>query len=168
MSNSITCSPWRAALWGESDFPLEGSPVLEVHAGATSSSIGHAATFRRFAITLAQHPDTVLIIIDTFGKKAPPVGKGKSSHSYQDDVLIISELKKVADEHSVAIFLVHHTRKAAADDVMDEISDTTGISGTADTIWVMKRSRRCWQHRSRLTNERSGASFEMSVTVQGN
>lgn len=50
-------------------------------------------------------------------------------------------LKQIADARGIAIMLVHHTRKAEASHVIDELSGTAGIAGTADTLWVMKREQ---------------------------
>jgi hypothetical protein len=50
-------------------------------------------------------------------------------------------MQRLASEHGVAILVVHHTRKLAAVDPVDEISGSTGLSGGADGILVLKRDR---------------------------
>lgn len=77
-----------------------------------------------------------LIIIDTLAQfRKVPTGKT----SYADDYAAISELQKLASKHNVGILVVHHDRKAEADDVFDTISGTLGLSAAADTILIMKR-----------------------------
>jgi hypothetical protein len=50
-------------------------------------------------------------------------------------------LKRIADNAGVAMLVVHHTRKAASDDFLDDVSGTQGLAGAADAILVLKRSR---------------------------
>ena len=47
----------------------------------------------------------------------------------------------LAAEHEVAIVVVHHTRKMAAADPLDEISGSTGLTGGVDGVLVLKRDR---------------------------
>ena len=41
-------------------------------------------------------------------------------------------LKEIADEYGVAVLLLHHTRKATADDFLDSVSGTHGLAGAAE------------------------------------
>jgi hypothetical protein len=43
--------------------------------------------------------------------------------------------------HHISILVLHHTRKAPAIDIFDQISGSTGLTGSADTIAVLQRSR---------------------------
>ncbi|MFK4084162.1 hypothetical protein ACI2LF_08660 [Kribbella sp. NPDC020789] len=45
------------------------------------------------------------------------------------------------DNYGIAVVLVHHLRKMAADDFTAELSGTNGIVGAADTIMALKRPR---------------------------
>src|SRR5829696_2839844 len=47
--------------------------------------------------------------------------------------------KSLAAEFRIAIVLVHHTRKADAEDPFDCLSGSTGLTGTADTTLVLAR-----------------------------
>jgi len=51
----------------------------------------------------------------------------------------VLELRKLANETGVAIVLVHHLRKADADDAFDTVSGTLGLTGAPDDILVLKR-----------------------------
>ena len=84
------------------------------------------------------HPDCKLIIIDTFSKFRSNTSTG---NVYADDYGAIGPIKKLADEKSVAIILVHHTRKAGSGDVFDEVSGSNGITGAVDTTLILKRER---------------------------
>ena len=50
-------------------------------------------------------------------------------------------LKELADKHQIAIVLIHHLRKQSDDDPMNMISGTTGISGAADSSFVLRKER---------------------------
>ena len=52
----------------------------------------------------------------------------------------MEELKTIADEYGIAIVVIHHLRKMDADDPLDQVSGTTGLSGSADTVLVLNRT----------------------------
>ena len=89
---------------------------------------------------LDQHQKAKLVVIDTLAKVRPEIGK--NSHVYSKDYQALSGIKSLADEFEVAIVVVHHKRKASADDPLDEVSGTSGLTGAADTIWMLKRERK--------------------------
>jgi hypothetical protein len=53
----------------------------------------------------------------------------------------MAQIKDIADRYSVAFLIVHHTRKATADDFLDSVSGTQGIAGAADAVLILARSR---------------------------
>lgn len=80
-----------------------------------------------------------LVIIDVLERirgQAPP---GQSA--YSADYRAISMIKQVADIYNVSIIVITHVRKITADDFLSEISGTLGLSGAADTVCALKRSR---------------------------
>ena len=79
---------------------------------------------------LGQHPDSRLVVVDTLAKFRRKGGDPK----YQDDYGSIEKLQMLAGKHGVCILLIHHLRKALADDWVDTISGTLGIAGAADTL----------------------------------
>jgi Bifunctional DNA primase/polymerase, N-terminal/AAA domain/Winged helix-turn-helix DNA-binding len=89
---------------------------------------------------LTHRNDARLIIVDTLAKVKP---KGKrNGNAYEEDYAALEGLKKLADEFGVAILVIHHLRKMPdPDDPFNEISGTTGLTGCADTIMVLKRGR---------------------------
>lgn len=86
-----------------------------------------------------EHPDTRLIIIDTLQKVREP---GGDTYSYASDYEVIAKLKAFADEHSICLLLVHHTRKQQAEDKFDMISGTNGLLGAADGAFLLQKERR--------------------------
>ena len=87
---------------------------------------------------ISEHPDTVLIIIDTLQMIR---GTGYEN-TYANDYRDLAALKKIADEHGLAILLIHHMRKEKSEDVFQQISGTTGISGAADSSFTLVQEQR--------------------------
>lgn len=77
------------------------------------------------------------IIIDTLAKLRPATVGRKSQYDLDYDSL--AGLHRLAHEFQVAILVVHHTRKADADDVFDTVSGTLGLTGAADSILILSR-----------------------------
>jgi hypothetical protein len=88
---------------------------------------------------LTSHPSARMVIIDVFERIRGPVLQHETH--YSADYRVVSMVKKLADDYSIAIILIHHIRKMSSDDYLNEISGTTGLSGAADTIIVLKRAR---------------------------
>jgi AAA domain len=78
-----------------------------------------------------------LIIIDVFLKVRPPRKKGEDPYSADYDA--VTPLQRYASEHRLAVVLVTHTRKMAAEDPLEAINGTNGITGAADTVLVLNR-----------------------------
>ena len=88
---------------------------------------------------LAEHPDTVLVVIDTLQRVRNPM---KDSNPYASDYRDLGVLKQLADHHGIALLLIHHLRKMNDDDPMNMISGTTGISGATDGNFVLRKDKR--------------------------
>lgn len=80
-----------------------------------------------------------LVIVDVWAKFRP-ISRSNAS-AYDQDYEAASELKAIGDSSGVSILILHHCKKAAADDVVDEISGTLGLAGAADGISVLTRAR---------------------------
>src|SRR5215217_9468587 len=78
-----------------------------------------------------------LIIIDVLNKVRPAQKSNEGIYDY--DVRCLEGLQSLAAESRIAIVVVHHTRKAEADDPFDCLSGSTGLTGTADTTLVLAR-----------------------------
>lgn len=88
---------------------------------------------------LGAHPDCRLAVVDVFAK-VRGISNG-NVNQYEADYAAMATLKTVADAHGVANLVVHHTRKASADDYVDSVSGTHGLAAAADAVLVLSRSR---------------------------
>ncbi len=88
---------------------------------------------------LEKHGHTRLVIIDTLARVRTP-RKG-NANIYDEDYRAGVPLKGLADKYGVAIVVIHHLRKEPADDPLDTVSGSTGLTAVADSIWVLKRPR---------------------------
>ena len=87
---------------------------------------------------LLSHPDTVLIVVDTF-----QMVRGNSVEpSYGGDYQDMQKLKRIADAYNITVLLVHHLRKQSDRDPVNRLSGTTGISGAVDAVFVLDRKER--------------------------
>jgi RecA-family ATPase len=87
---------------------------------------------------IASAPDPRLIVVDTFAKVRP--AKGRDETAYDSDYRAAGILKALADETGVGIVLVHHVRKLDAEDPLETVSGTNGLTGAVDTILVLKKT----------------------------
>ena len=89
---------------------------------------------------ISEHPSARLIIVDTWAKIAPKA-QGRQQAQYTEDYDALAPLKKLADTHRIAIVAVHHLRKMGGEDILDQITGSTGLTGACDGFLVLKRER---------------------------
>jgi hypothetical protein len=90
---------------------------------------------------LTTHPACRLVIVDTLAMVRPPQSS-RSANVYAEDYAAITPFVAIARDHpGLAIVIIHHTRKAVADDPLDAVSGSTGLTGAADGVLVMSRDR---------------------------
>ena len=89
---------------------------------------------------LVENPQAKMVVIDTLGRVKPE--KKGNSDSYDHDTKVISSLQEIAFKHRIAIVVIHHTRKMATTDAVEEVSGTFGLTGAADAILVMVKQFR--------------------------
>ena len=87
---------------------------------------------------ITEHPDTVMIVIDTLQKIREGCGE---ANAYADDYKDIGNLKSIADKNNIALMVVHHVRKQWSDDPHQMVIGTTGIIGAADTSYVLMKEK---------------------------
>jgi predicted transcriptional regulator len=85
-------------------------------------------------IESVDHPR--LIIIDILASVRSP--KKKEQTQYDADYDSVVALRTLANERGIAVVVVHHLRKADADDAFDTISATLGLTGAPDSVLVLK------------------------------
>lgn len=85
---------------------------------------------------LAEHPETKLIIIDTL----QTIRSNTNDNAYASDYGDLGMLKRFADDHGLAILLVHHTRKMSdSSNVFNMVSGSNGIMGSADETMILAK-----------------------------
>ena len=85
-------------------------------------------------------PAPKLIVIDTLQSSRTP--SPSNVNAYALEYAQMRELKSFADQHRVALVLVHHTNKRQnVDDPFDKISGTTALMGAADTTILLDGKR---------------------------
>lgn len=97
--------------------------------------VGELGAWRR------QHEDLGLVVVDILARIRPR--PQPNVNLYQQDIEALRPLQAWAHEAGAAVLVVHHTRKraagAVADDLVEAVSGTMGLPGTADTVWGLKR-----------------------------
>ena len=89
---------------------------------------------------LEAHPATRFVIVDTLARLWPKPN-GKDGSAYHADYDTVAAIKTIADLHHVSILCVTHLRKSPTEDPLEQISGSMGISGSADTLLVLQRTR---------------------------
>lgn len=87
---------------------------------------------------LESHPNVKIVAIDVL-KNIRPKSTDRQKTAYELDYEAIEPWKQVAQERRVTLLIVHHTRKAEAEDAFDEISGTLGLNGVVDQMIVLRR-----------------------------
>lgn len=78
-------------------------------------------------------------VICTLQKVRAPSRDNVYAANYND----VSVLKAFADANELAVLVVHHARKMGDADVFNIVSGTTGITGSADSTFVLAQQSRC-------------------------
>ena len=111
-----------------------------LHFGFTCGQLGSELESQIEAV-LQDYPSTGLIFIDTLQMIRDNVS-GKVN-AYAQDYRDLSSLKKIADNHGICIFLVHHTRKDRdSSNIFNDMTGSTGIMGVADTVMILRKEER--------------------------
>jgi hypothetical protein len=113
---------------------------------------------------LDHHADAALVAIDTLGRVRPH-STGKRN-AYEVDVEDLGRLQSLFRDRPIALGIVHHSKKDAVDDFLASVSGTYGITGSVDTIIVMKRLR-LEQFGTIVVTGREVAEAEVAVRFDG-
>ncbi len=82
--------------------------------------------------------DPRLIVIDVL-QRIKPSGKA-GQNAYEADYDAMSNLQRWATEQRVAVVCLHHTRKGGAEDPLEALSGSNGLSACADTTLLLDRT----------------------------
>ena len=118
-------------------FEITEDAPANVHFSTNSDTLGKSLE-EQLCTFLSEHPDTVLVIIDTLQM----IRGAGYDNTYANDYRDLSVLKHIADTHGIAILLIHHLRKELADNVFSRISGTTAISGAVDSSFTLVEDKR--------------------------
>ena len=118
------------------DLTEDAPPTLHFAIMADTLKHGLEQQIEQF---LTEHPTTKLVVIDTLQRVR---SAGSDSNLYANDYQDVGLLKQLADKHHIAVLLIHHLRKLHDDDPMNMISGSTGLSGAADSAFVLQKNAR--------------------------
>jgi hypothetical protein len=88
---------------------------------------------------LTKNPEIRFVCIDTLARISPQQKNPKNV--YEADSRLGITLQNLAKRHRIALMVIHHTRKMNAEDFLDTVSGSTGLTGAADCIMVFTRLR---------------------------
>jgi RecA-family ATPase len=84
------------------------------------------------------NPGTSVVIVDTLAK----ISDAKTTNNiYDEDAAVGTVLHALAHHHNLALVVIHHTRKQAHGDYLQSVSGSSGLTGTADVVMVLNRTR---------------------------
>ena len=114
-------------------------------------------------------PQPRLVIIDTLAMVRTP--KQRDETNYDADYRAVLDLRTLASKDGVAVVVVHHLRKAEADDAFDTVSGTLGLTGVPLRPGAQtrkQRQRRSARSRSRSRRNREGDAVQPRLLYVGN
>jgi len=80
-------------------------------------------------------PRPRFVIIDVL-QRIKPAGS-MTRNAYENDYAVWSPLQDWATRHGIAVLGLHHTKKGGADDPLETLSGSNGLSACADTTLVL-------------------------------
>lgn len=107
----------------------------------TASTLAEALE-QQIITFVKDHPDTVLIVIDTFQM----IRSSNGEPSYGGDYQELQKLKRISDALQISLLLVHHLRKQGDKDPINRLSGTTGIGGAVDAVFILDKDERNQNH----------------------
>jgi hypothetical protein len=121
---------------------------------------------KELRVWLESRPGARLVIVDTLKKVRPRVGPNKGV--YDADYEALEPLLPLSAEFGVSILVLHHTRKMDADDPLETLSGSFGLSGGADGVMVLKRDRGAHDAALHVTGRDIEDEAELALKWDGN
>ena len=119
---------------------LTDTPPDNLHFGFSCGQLS-AELENQIEDVLKDYPSTGLLFIDTLQMVRDNVSA--KVNAYAQDYKDLSSLKKIADNHGICIFVVHHTRKERdGGNIFNDMTGSTGIMGVADTGMILRKEDR--------------------------
>jgi hypothetical protein len=79
-----------------------------------------------------------LVVIDTLTAAIKGGGK-RESDVFRSQYAEVTRVSKIAEDHGIALLLVHHTRKGTSEGAVEAVAGTGGIAAAVDTLAYLKR-----------------------------
>jgi hypothetical protein len=111
---------------------IPGLSRLEWMTEAPQLDQGFIAELERWRTSV---PVPTLVVIDVL-QRIKPAGS-MARNSYENDYSAWAPLQQWATENRVAVLGLHHTKKGGADDPLEALSGSNGLSACADTTIVL-------------------------------
>ncbi len=132
---------------------------------ATEWPLSNAGGTERIGEWLTAHPDARLVVVDVLERFRPR--RSAKGNMYAEDYAAIAALKKLSDEHRVAVLVVHHTRKMKSDDPFAGVSGSQALTGGADGTLMLDRARSESRGKLHLTGRDIKEDGEFVVEFKG-
>lgn len=107
--------------------------------------------------------DPRLVVIDVL-QRIKPAGK-LGRNAYENDYSIWAPLQEWATRYRIAVLGLHHTRKGGADDPLESLSGSNGLSACADTTIVLDSNQ---NGKTLYVRGRDVIERETAITFVGN
>ena len=144
---------------------LTDTPPDNLHFGFSCGQLG-AELESQIEDVLKEYPSTGLLFIDTLQMVRDNVSA--KVNAYAQDYKDLSSLKKIADNHGICIFVVHHTRKERdGGNIFNDMTGSTGIMGVADTGMILRKDDRFGDNATLCITGRDVEEKKLKMQMRG-
>lgn len=144
---------------------LTDTPPDNLHFGFSCGQLG-AELESQIEDVLKDYPSTGLLFIDTLQMVRDNVCA--KVNAYAQDYKDLSSLKKIADNHGICIFVVHHTRKERdGGNIFNDMTGSTGIMGVADTGMILRKDDRFGDNATLCITGRDVEEKKLKMQMRG-
>lgn len=144
---------------------LTDTPPDNLHFGFSCGQLG-AELESQIEDVLKDYPSTGLLFIDTLQMVRDNVST--KVNAYAQDYKDLSSLKKIADNHGICIFVVHHTRKERdGGNIFNDMTGSTGIMGVADTGMILRKDDRFGDNATLCITGRDVEEKKLKMQMRG-
>lgn len=144
---------------------LTDAPSENLHFGFSCGQLG-AELESQIEDVLRDYPSTGIIFIDTLQMIRDNVSS--KVNAYAQDYKELASLKKIADDHGICIFVVHHTRKDRdSQNIFNDITGSTAIMGAADSTLVLRKEDRFGEQATLSITGRDVEEKKLKMRMQG-
>lgn len=144
---------------------LTDTPPDNLHFGFSCGQLG-AELESQIEDVLKDYPSTGMLFTDTLQMVRDNVSA--KVNAYAQDYKDLSSLKKIADNHGICIFVVHHTRKERdGGNIFNDMTGSTGIMGVADTGMILRKDDRFGDNATLCITGRDVEEKKLKMQMRG-